>query len=112
MHRAQCFYAMGKYEDCIKDYDTAIKLKQNDPFLLQGQGLAYFATGKYKKCIKFFKLALKNRPYRTFECDIYYHIGLAYSRVEKFEKSIFPFTYCVNKISTDIRFIHERAKSY
>jgi len=63
MHRAQCYYAMGKFEDCIKDYDAAIQLDQNDPLLLHGQGLAYFATAKYKKCVKFLKLALLNRPY-------------------------------------------------
>ena len=26
MHRAQCYYAMGKFEECIKDYDSAILL--------------------------------------------------------------------------------------
>jgi len=75
-------------------------------------GLAYFQTKKYKKCVKILKKALRNKPYLVYECNIYYHIGLAYSRVEKFEKSIFPFTFCVNKINTDIRFVHERAKSY
>jgi len=39
-------------------------------------------------------------------------LGLAYCRVEKFEKSIFPFSKCVENIPTDIRFVHERAKAY
>ncbi len=39
-------------------------------------------------------------------------MGLAYCRVEKFEKAIFPFSRCVEKIPTDIRFVHERAKAY
>lgn len=58
------------------------------------------------------KLALQNKPFLTYECDIYYHLGLAYCRVEKFEKSIFPFSRCVERIPTDIRYIHERAKAY
>ena len=58
------------------------------------------------------KLALKNKPYINYEHDIYYHIGLAYCRVEKFEKAIYPFTFCVQKIPSDIRYIHERAKAY
>jgi hypothetical protein len=58
------------------------------------------------------KLALQNKPFLTYECDIYYHLGLAYCRVEKFEKSVFPFSRCVERIPTDVRYIHERAKAY
>lgn len=46
------------------------------------------------------------------EPDIYYHIGLAYCHVEKFEKAIFPFTMCIEKVPSDINYIHERAKTY
>jgi len=38
------------------------------------------------------KDALKDKPYITYEADVYYHIGLAYCMVEKFEKSIYPFS--------------------
>ena len=48
----------------------------------------------------------------SYEPDIYYHIGLSYCRVEKFEKAIFPFTKCVENVPSDIRYIHERAKAY
>lgn len=61
-------------------------------------GLAYFAYKKYKKSIKTLKKALEARGRTvvvTYEPDIYYHIGLSYCRLEKFEKSIFPFTRCV-----------------
>jgi tetratricopeptide (TPR) repeat protein len=51
-------------------------------------------------------------PQPEYEADIYYHIGLGYARVEKFEKSIFPFTACIERNAEDIRYIHERAKSY
>lgn len=55
-------------------------------------GLAFYAFNKYKKCVSTLKRALLNKPYLTYEADIYYHIGLAYCNVEKFEKSIYPFT--------------------
>jgi tetratricopeptide (TPR) repeat protein len=48
----------------------------------------------------------------SFEADIYYHIGLAYCRVQKFEKSVFPFSRCVERNPEDIRYVHERAKAY
>jgi len=58
------------------------------------------------------KLALQNKPFLTYESDIFYHLGLAYCRVEKFEKAIFPYGRCVERIPTDVRYIHERAKAY
>lgn len=75
-------------------------------------GLTYYAHQKYKKCIKELKKALKNKPHVTIEADIYYHIGLAYCRVQKFEKSIWPYSRCVERDSNDIRYVHERAKAY
>ena len=40
------------------------------------------------------------------------HLGLCYCRLEKFEKAIFPFSKCIERIPSDIRYIHERAKTY
>lgn len=80
--------------------------------MLYKLGLTYYAHQKYKKCIKTLKAALKNKPFLSFEADIYYHIGLAYCRVQKFEKSIFPFSRCVERDPEDIRYVHERAKAY
>jgi tetratricopeptide (TPR) repeat protein len=75
-------------------------------------GLTYFAHQKYKKCIKLLKESLKNKPFLTFEADIYYHIGIAYCRVQKFEKAIWPLSRCIERLPTDIRYLHERAKAY
>lgn len=46
----------------------------------------------YKKCVTFLKLAIVNKPYFSYESDIYYHVGLAYCNQEKFEKAIYPLT--------------------
>ena len=82
-----------------------------DSGILYKCGLTYYADKKYKKCITYMKEALKYNPHMTYEADIYYHLGLAYCRLEKFEKAIFPFTKCVERIPSDIRYIHERAKA-
>jgi tetratricopeptide (TPR) repeat protein len=55
---------------------------------------------------------VKKIAFITYEADIFYHIGLAYCNVEKFEKSIYPFTRCIEKVPSDIRYIHERAKAF
>jgi len=62
--------------------------------------------------VKTLKLALQKKPYISYESDIYYHIGLSYCNVEKFEKSIYPYTKCIDLIPSEIRYIHERAKAY
>ena len=103
---------MGQYENAIADLDTALEANPKDPQVLYKQGLTYYEFKKYKKCIKTFKMALSNKPFMTYEADIFYHLGLAYCRLQKFEKAIFPFSRCVERIPSDLRFIHERAKAY
>ena len=60
------------------------------------------------------KIALRHKPFLTYEADIFYHLGLAYCRLEKFEKSIYPFKQCIVKMPSvdDVRYVHERAKAY
>ena len=89
-----------------------MEINARDPQGLYKQGLAYFAFKKYKKCIATMKSALRNKPFLTYEADIFYHLGLAYCRLEKFEKSIFPYTKCIEKMPSDLRYTHERAKAY
>jgi tetratricopeptide (TPR) repeat protein len=53
-----------------------------------------------------------NKPQFFIEPDIYYHIGLAYCNIEKFEKSIYPYGKCIELVPSEIDYIHERAKAY
>ena len=90
----------------------ALRQDEKDPQILYKLGLVYFSCKKYKKSVKTLKLSLSGDPYITYEADIYYHIGLGYCRQEKFERAIFPFSKCAERIPSDIRYIHERAKAY
>ena len=58
--------------------EQALGLAQTDPQVLYKLGLSYYAAGKFRRSIRTFKNALKNKPFLTYESDIYYHIGLAY----------------------------------
>lgn len=111
-NRAQCYFDMNMYQAAIDDLNTALIENSRDPQVLYKQGIAYFAFKKYKKCIATMKQALMAKPFMTYEADIFYHLGLSYCRLEKFEKSIFPYTRCIEKIPSDLRYIHERAKAY
>ena len=53
-----------------------------------------------------------NKPFPSYEPDIYYHIGLSYCMVEKFEKSIYPYSQAIEMIPSEVKYIHERAKAY
>jgi len=91
-NRSQCYYDMKQYQQSIDDLSKALEINAKDPQVLYKQGLAYFAFDKYKKCITTMKAALRNNPFLTYEADIWYFLGLAYCRLEKFEKSIYPYT--------------------
>jgi tetratricopeptide (TPR) repeat protein len=92
MNRAQCYYDLKQFTDAVKDLSTALQVNDSDPQILYRLGLSYYAFEKYKKCIKTLKASLLNKPFHSYEADIYYHIGLAYCNQEKFEKAIYPFS--------------------
>mmetsp|Transcript_31309 Transcript_31309/g.22682 ORF Transcript_31309/g.22682 Transcript_31309/m.22682 type:complete len:81 (+) Transcript_31309:923-1165(+) len=79
-------------------------------------GLTLFEFKKYHKnynnCINAFKTALKKKPSLEWEPDMYYHIGLSYCRLYKFDKSIYPLSKAIEKAPNDLRYVHERAKAY
>ena len=103
---------MGDYDQSIEDLLTGLQYNNKDPQVLYKLGITYFADKKYKKCTGMMKEALKHRPFLSYEADIYYHMGLAYCRMEKFEKAIFPYSRCIERIPSDLRYVHERAKAY
>ena len=111
-NRASCYYDMMEYDKSAKDLDEALKINDKNSKVHYQQGLTWYAFAKYKKCIKSLKKALAYQPLITHEPDIYYHLALSYCRLQKFEKSIFPYSKCVEKIPSDMRYIHERAKAY
>ena len=118
LHKAQCEYDNEKFDIAIADLQEGLKLYETDPELQYFLGLSYYAQGNakkdpnehedkdkdYKEALRTFKMALINMPKEdagvqfslSYIPDIYYHIGLAYCRVEKFEKSIYPYTKVSN----------------
>lgn len=103
---------MKNFDASIRDLNMANKCAETDPQILYKLGLSYYLDEQYRQCVKTLKNSLINKPYISYESDIYYHIGLAYCNLENFEKSIFPFSKCIELIPSDIRYIHERAKAY
>jgi tetratricopeptide (TPR) repeat protein len=94
------------------DLETGLAVRADDPSILYRLGLSHYADKDYKHCVRNLKQALTNRPFSSHEADIYYHIGLAYCMVEKFEKAIYPFSKCIQLDPSEIDYLHERAKAY
>ena len=109
---AKCYFAMNKYEDACNNLLIALEQNEFDPKVIFELGLYYFSDKKYKKTTSYLKRALLCDPDNTYISSIYYHIALAYCRLEKFEKAIFPFSRCIERDPTNIMYIHERAKAY
>ena len=103
---------LKRHSEAAKDLEHAVSQVPNDPLVLYRLGLTHFADENDKKCLKYLKASLKNKPFINYEADIYYHIGLAYCRVQKFEESIWPFSRCIERNPSDIRYVHERAKAH
>ena len=78
MHRAQCYYDLKQFDQAILDLETGLNIQENDPQLFYRLGLAHYADSNYKKCVSCLKEAIRNKPFISYEADIYYHIGLAY----------------------------------
>ena len=76
----------------------ALDLDGGDAQILYKLGLSYYANQQYKQCILYLKQCLEASPYISYVSDTYYHIGLAYCNLEKFEKSIYPYSQ-VSKFS-------------
>ena len=122
MNRAECNFDLGKFQISIDDLLKALELSPTDPKILYKLGLSYYHLPNFKRCIKTLKKSIKCNPYISYEADIYYHIAIAYANLDKFERSLYPFkkvnfhsellTQCIEMIPSDLRYIHERAKSY
>ena len=114
MNRSQTYFDQGNHDMAISDLSQALEIEgeEENPQLFYKLGLVYYDYGKFRRCIKTLKKAVKSNPFLTYEADIYYHVGLSYCRLERFEESIFPYSKAVGLVPSDIRYIHERAKAY
>lgn len=46
---------------------------------------------------------------KSIQSDIYYHIGIAYSNLEKYQEAVEPLTRAIN-LDSKPKYYHERAK--
>jgi tetratricopeptide (TPR) repeat protein len=112
MERSNIYVDVGQFGKAIDDLSNALARKATDPKILYKRGLAYYRNKEFKKAIKDLYTSLENKPFETYEADIYYHLGISYSNLEMFEKSIPPLSKAIELAYNEPSYIHERAKSF
>jgi tetratricopeptide (TPR) repeat protein len=75
----------GHYDQALKAFDQALKLKPNDPALITYKGIIYYAKGNNAQALKEFEAALKINP--NF-ARAYYQRGMVYQSQEKYRQAI------------------------
>jgi tetratricopeptide (TPR) repeat protein len=75
----------GRYDQAIKDFNDALKLKPNDPMLITYRGVVYYAKNQNDLAMKEFNRAIEIDP----KCGkAYYQRGMIYEKQEKYGQAV------------------------
>ena len=75
----------GRYDQALKDFNDALKLKPNDAMLITYRGVVYYAKGQTDLAMKDFNRAIEIDPKGG---KAYYQRGMIYANQEKFAQAV------------------------
>ena len=75
----------GRYDQALKDFNDALKLKPKDPTLITYRGVVYYAKGQNDLAMKEFNLALEIDP--KFG-KAYYQRGMIFENQQKYSQAV------------------------
>ena len=75
----------GRYDQALKDFNDALKLKPNDAMLITYRGVVYYAKGQNDLAMKDFNRAIEIDP-KTGKA--YYQRGMIYENQEKYAQAV------------------------
>lgn len=75
----------GRYDQALKDFNDALKLKPNDPMLITYRGVVYYAKGQNDLAMKDFNRAIEIDPKSG---KAYYQRGMIYENQEKYALAV------------------------
>jgi len=112
IRRSDLYVEIKKYEQSIVDLTQALDITPEDAMVFYKRGLSYYFSKKYKNAIQDFKDSLKHGAHESYEPDLHYHVGIAYSNLESFEDAIEPLSRAIKLCPYEAVYMHERAKAY
>jgi tetratricopeptide (TPR) repeat protein len=75
----------GRYDQALKDFNDALKLKPNDALLITYRGVVYYAKGQNDLAMKDFNRAIEIDPKAG---KAYYQRGMIYENQEKYALAV------------------------
>ena len=75
----------GRYDQALKAFDQALKLKPKDPALLTYKGIVYYAQNRNDQALQLFDEAIKLNP--NF-AKAYYQRGMIHYNQEKYSQAL------------------------
>ncbi len=75
----------GRYDQALKDFNDALKLKPNDAMLITYRGVVYYAKGQSDLAMKDFNRAIEIDPKAG---KAYYQRGMIYENQEKYALAV------------------------
>jgi tetratricopeptide (TPR) repeat protein len=75
----------GRYDQALKAFDQALKLKPKDPALITFKGIVYYAQGKNDQAMKLFEEVIKLNP--NFG-RAYYQRAMILEKQEKYNQAV------------------------
>lgn len=82
------YLQLKEYKKSIEDLTTALNVNSRNPAIHYRRGLAYYKNNEYEKAIGDLERSLLLSPPKNIQSDIYYHIGIAYSNLEKYQQAV------------------------
>jgi tetratricopeptide (TPR) repeat protein len=74
----------GRYDQALKDFNDALKLKPNDAMLITYRGVVYYAKGQNDLAMKDFNRAIELDPKAG---KAYYQRGMIYENQQKYSQA-------------------------
>ena len=75
----------GRYDQALKDFNDALKLKPNDAMLITYRGVVYYAKGQTDLAMKDFNRAIEIDPKAG---KAYYQRGMIFENQQKYSQAL------------------------
>jgi tetratricopeptide (TPR) repeat protein len=83
--RGESYFAIGRYNEAIQEYVSALKILDEDPVVWLNVGMAFARTDHHKTAIKCFSISVKLNPQDELPWGF---MGMAYSNLGKDSKAL------------------------